>query len=172
VECFIEPQAGADEDGDESPDVVVACAEELLDLSRWLEPGERSLRYLQILDQPKRVLGAPALLDEVAIGGDSEANSVLIVAFEIGSSLDLSTLRSSKRGARSGLAHASRFGGSGTNRDTRRWYAWYASPFDRIACISVSSILEWRPRPTPRVRAPPQAEIWFDDACLGRPNGA
>ena len=34
VECFIEPQAGADEDGDKGLDVVVACAEELLDLSR------------------------------------------------------------------------------------------------------------------------------------------
>ena len=49
---------------------------------------------------------------------------LLIVAFEIGSSLDSSALRSSiDRGARSGLAHASRFGGSGMNRDTRAWYA-------------------------------------------------
>jgi hypothetical protein len=46
VQRFIEPQAGADEDGDEGPDVVVASAEELLDL--------------QILDQLERVLGASA----------------------------------------------------------------------------------------------------------------
>jgi len=68
VQRFIEPHAGADQHGHERPDVVVALTEQLLNFAGGLEPHERSLRHLEVADEPHRIFGAPPLLDEVAAG--------------------------------------------------------------------------------------------------------
>ena len=69
VQRFVEAHASADQDRDERPDVVVTRGEKLLNFASGLQPAERALGDFKVADELERVLGAPALLDEVAVRG-------------------------------------------------------------------------------------------------------